>query len=462
MTLVLVPDAQDEIWQTLVYAVATFNVPNAGSHRGTLTQNTTIALATGPSGGRSVVHLLLQQDGTGGRTVSWGSSAISWQGGSAPTLVTTAAYLTFVRFTWMPANNKWFGEATTGIPPPTVALPATYDPGTGIGAQTTLDGCTVRGVQAATYAAQMNAMTVNFSETWRVRMRSRLAPRVEIFEGCPTDTPLYSGLRAGVGPVFQWEFTNGLASGPNLAVGSTDSGSLTHEFGHFEDSSYFYDNEVGYGGLAWEALRHQPPLVALWLDCLAAGAGASNLGVSLVEWYAEMNRARRVAVTGAIGYDATYYTNACGSGSGTITGNECQQVQIAQSSGALPTTGSFTLTWGTDITASITYNDSLATVASKLEALPSIAPGDITVFGGPLPFTFYVVFASAFYGQSGYPSVGSGAYAGTNVAQMSAAGSGGLSVSVSTITAGGALARGTSLQRFDRFRDHLTAIGVSY
>jgi hypothetical protein len=102
---------------------------------------------------------------------------------------------------------------------------------------------------------------------------------------------------------------------------------------------------------------------------------------------------------------------------------EVQTVTITGS----PTDGTFTLGYKTDTTAAIAYNATASAVQAALEALPSIAPGDVTVTGGPGPGTPYVV---TFGGtQTG------------DVPQMAATGSftGGSSpaIAVTTTTAGG-------------------------
>jgi hypothetical protein len=58
-----------------------------------------------------------------------------------------------------------------------------------------------------------------------------------------------------------------------------------------------------------------------------------------------------------------------------------QQVTITGS----PTGGTFTLTWSSQTTSGIAYNASAATVLAALEALSNIDPGDVVVYGGPLP-----------------------------------------------------------------------------
>lgn len=105
---------------------------------------------------------------------------------------------------------------------------------------------------------------------------------------------------------------------------------------------------------------------------------------------------------------------------------EVQTVTITGS----PTGGTFTLSFDGSTTAAVAYNANAAAVQSALEALPNLAPGDVTVTGGPGPGTAWVV---TFGGDR----------AGTNVPEMTASGAsltGGTSpaAAVSTTTAGGA------------------------
>ncbi|MFA6571420.1 MAG: hypothetical protein WCT77_09300 [Bacteroidota bacterium] len=71
----------------------------------TLTSNCTITLPT-PVAGQSFT-LLLHQDGTGSRTVTWTGSVL-WSGGIAPTLTTTAAALDVICFLCVDGTN-WIG-----------------------------------------------------------------------------------------------------------------------------------------------------------------------------------------------------------------------------------------------------------------------------------------------------------------------------------------------------------------
>lgn len=85
---------------------------------------------------------------------------------------------------------------------------------------------------------------------------------------------------------------------------------------------------------------------------------------------------------------------------------------------------SFTLTFAGQTTAAILAGATAAQVQSALEALSNVAPGDVAVTGsagGPFTVTF------------------GGAYADTDVAQMTATPTGGSgTVTVATVTAGGA------------------------
>lgn len=66
----------------------TFNMLTSGNHTVTLTGNPTLAVSNVSAG--QIFSINLTQDATGSRTVTW-FSGISWAGGSAPTLTTTAS-----------------------------------------------------------------------------------------------------------------------------------------------------------------------------------------------------------------------------------------------------------------------------------------------------------------------------------------------------------------------------------
>ncbi|MFI0929617.1 hypothetical protein ACH4TP_37700 [Streptomyces sp. NPDC021012] len=105
------------------------------------------------------------------------------------------------------------------------------------------------------------------------------------------------------------------------------------------------------------------------------------------------------------------------------------EVQTVTVTGA-PTGGTYTLTLSGQTTAAIPYNATAAQIRTALEALSNIAPGDITVAGGPHPGSPVTV------------KFNGGPYQGEDVAQMTATASltGGTTpgVTVTTTTAGGA------------------------
>lgn len=76
-------------------ATITFNMTTSNLHSVTLGGNRTLAVSN-LTAGQSFV-LILKQDGTGSRTVTWfvspgsGTPAIKWVGAAAPTLTTTAS-----------------------------------------------------------------------------------------------------------------------------------------------------------------------------------------------------------------------------------------------------------------------------------------------------------------------------------------------------------------------------------
>lgn len=73
----------------------------------TLTGNATITMPTATAGKSFVI--MLKQDGTGGRTVTW--STVVWPGGTAPTITSTASKQDI--FSFFADGTSWYG-ATIG------------------------------------------------------------------------------------------------------------------------------------------------------------------------------------------------------------------------------------------------------------------------------------------------------------------------------------------------------------
>lgn len=76
----------------------------------TLTANCTLSLTGATAGVADTVALLLRQDGTGSRTVTWPGS-VTWPAGSAPTLHAGAADVTLVTLTSDDGGTTWIGFA---------------------------------------------------------------------------------------------------------------------------------------------------------------------------------------------------------------------------------------------------------------------------------------------------------------------------------------------------------------
>jgi hypothetical protein len=99
------------------YNSALYNVGNSGTSKAidfnggnvqlvTLTGNVTFTFSNPVSGARYV--LILKQDGTGSRLVTW-PAAVLWSGGSAPTLTTTASKVDIITLVYDGVNGKYYG-----------------------------------------------------------------------------------------------------------------------------------------------------------------------------------------------------------------------------------------------------------------------------------------------------------------------------------------------------------------
>jgi hypothetical protein len=83
-------------------ATVTFSCGVTDKHSVTLGGNRTLALS-GDSDGQTIL-IILKQDGTGGRTVSYWSG-ILWPGGTVPTLTATAGKTDVLSFLRLSAGN---------------------------------------------------------------------------------------------------------------------------------------------------------------------------------------------------------------------------------------------------------------------------------------------------------------------------------------------------------------------
>lgn len=125
----------------------------------------------------------------------------------------------------------------------------------------------------------------------------------------------------------------------------------------------------------------------------------------------------------AANVDGNSFTTARGRAlhvrNGAAVVNEVQTINLGSA-----TAGTITITFAGQTTAAIAFNATASAVQTALEALSNIAPGDVTVTGGPLPGAITLTFG--------------GAYAGVNVAQVTVTPTGltGGTVTVATTTEG--------------------------
>lgn len=75
----------------------------------TLDDSPTLTFTGAASGVACGFTLILRQDGTGGRTVTWPTSVV-WPGGVAPTLTSTAAAVDVFTFFTVDNGSTWLGS----------------------------------------------------------------------------------------------------------------------------------------------------------------------------------------------------------------------------------------------------------------------------------------------------------------------------------------------------------------
>ncbi len=92
-----------------VTGTVSIDLNNGNVHSVTLTGNATLTfdnpVATGDS---SSFTLIVKQDGTGSRTITWPGS-VAWAAATAPTLTTTANKFDVLAFTTVDGGTRWFG-----------------------------------------------------------------------------------------------------------------------------------------------------------------------------------------------------------------------------------------------------------------------------------------------------------------------------------------------------------------
>jgi hypothetical protein len=192
------------------------------------------------------------------------------------------------------------------------------------------------------------------------------------------------------------------------------------DLGAGEESSSPVPFDADADALRFALVAGMPSLSDGDLLVTGAGAQANPFVLSLQGAYAEAAVDElTVDASGLLGNGQVVVTTVV---SGSAGRNELQRIQL--SSGI--TGGTFTLTFDGQTTAAIAYNASAAALQSALEALSNIAPGDVSVAKSGSVWT--VTFQ--------------GAYAGTNVPEMTGDGS-------SLTSSGGSLSIATNQQGLD-------------
>jgi len=86
----------------------TVNVSSFGMADITLTGNLTLTLSGATAGAVWSLSLILRQDATGSRTVTWPTTT-KWTNGTAPTLSTPANSIDIVNLFTVDGGTTWFG-----------------------------------------------------------------------------------------------------------------------------------------------------------------------------------------------------------------------------------------------------------------------------------------------------------------------------------------------------------------
>lgn len=87
----------------------TLNLANGNVQKLTLTGNCTVTLTSPASGAMRSLTLLIFQDATGSRTITW-PGTVKWGNAGAPTLTTTASKMDMVSLFTVDGGTNWYGS----------------------------------------------------------------------------------------------------------------------------------------------------------------------------------------------------------------------------------------------------------------------------------------------------------------------------------------------------------------
>jgi hypothetical protein len=91
-------------------AALSINLANGNVQKLTLTANCTLTLTSPATGAMRSVTLLVFQDATGSRTITW-PGTVKWGTAGAPTLTTTASKMDLVSLFTIDGGTNWYGVA---------------------------------------------------------------------------------------------------------------------------------------------------------------------------------------------------------------------------------------------------------------------------------------------------------------------------------------------------------------
>ena len=87
----------------------TIDLVNGNAFEITLTANCSFTFSNPPASGKAGNFMLvLKQDATGSRTVTW-PAAVDWPSATAPTLTTTASGVDILTFMTTDGGTRWYG-----------------------------------------------------------------------------------------------------------------------------------------------------------------------------------------------------------------------------------------------------------------------------------------------------------------------------------------------------------------
>lgn len=89
-------------------AAITLNLANGNVQKLTLTNNCTVTLTSPSSGAMRTLTLLIFQDATGSRTITWPAS-VKWGNAGTPVLTTTASKMDLVSLFTVDGGTNWYG-----------------------------------------------------------------------------------------------------------------------------------------------------------------------------------------------------------------------------------------------------------------------------------------------------------------------------------------------------------------